>query len=468
MRLILAIVLGGLLAALGACTPSVDPIIATDPPRRIVLVTIDTLRADHLESYGYPRDTAPFLTELARSGVVFANAFTASSHTAPSHASLFTSLFPFQHGLLRNGEHLDRDLDTLAERLRDEGYTTAAFASVRFLRGTSDGFATVDAEEEMEGFYRTGAKTIARAIKWVTERTPDERFLLWVHLYDVHQWEGKRGEYKQSRALVASQSTWPRQRLAAFLQRRHGTDRQYFRQRRENMMDEIDEYDGRIRYVDDQLRRLYDTLRSRALPGEELWIVTADHGEGLGSHSFGGHGRYLHREQLRVPLIVHFSDKRYARREVDSLVRHVDIQPTILDLVSGPTGKAVRAGEGYSLLPLLRSTAETFPVTVSFAQRRPLDRARRRQGWSEGEVYSVHDLRFKYIYRSTADHEFYNLRKDPLEANNLVADSNPAKDRLAEHLEARYLSAPELAGEQPPERIAPQHLAELRALGYID
>jgi arylsulfatase len=431
-------------------------------------VTIDTLRADHLETYGYPVDTAPFLSKLARNGIVFANAFTASSHTAPSHASLFTSLFPFQHGLLRNGERLDNQIETLAERLRMAGYTTAAFTSVRFLQGVSAGFETVDAEAGMEGFYRTGAKTVARAIDWLSGREPDERFFLWIHLYDVHQWETKRPEYDAGRAMVANESRLSQRRLADFVVKQHGTNRGYFRRRRLSMIQEIVEYDGRIRYVDDEIRRLYDTLRSRALPGYDLWIVASDHGEGLGSHNFGGHGRYMYREQLQVPLIVHFSDGRHAGRTVDALVRHVDVQPTVLELVEGSSSDAVQAGEGYSLAPLLTGMVETSPIEFSFAQRRPLDRTRQRQGWVDSEVYSVHNLEYKYIQKSTRDDEFYDLRKDPLELHNLIGKPHPAKDRLAAHLEASYLSSAERTNKNTPERIEPEHLEELRALGYID
>jgi arylsulfatase A-like enzyme len=155
-----------------------------EPPRNVILVTIDTLRADHVGAYGYPRPTTPFLDDLAGRGVLFENAFSSSSHTAPSHATMFTSVYPQAHGVLENGTALPEDLDTLAETLRDNGYQTAAFTSVRFLELLGRGFEHFDADR------RLGGGTVTAARGWLaSDRDADRPLFLWVHVYDVHQYE---------------------------------------------------------------------------------------------------------------------------------------------------------------------------------------------------------------------------------------------------------------------------------------
>jgi arylsulfatase A-like enzyme len=139
-----------------------------------VLVTIDTLRADHLGSYGYPRNVSPFLDELASRGARFAQALTTIAHTAPSHASMFTGLPPMRHGVRANGQTLDASTPTLAGALRAAGWDTAAFTSVKFLGGVSNGFQTVSA-------VRRGADQVTReAIEWLGSRDSSRPFFIWV------------------------------------------------------------------------------------------------------------------------------------------------------------------------------------------------------------------------------------------------------------------------------------------------
>ena len=157
-----------------------------EPPRLIVLITIDTLRADHLPMYGYPRDTSPFLAELAAEGVVFESAYSNIATTAPAHASIFTSLYPTQHGVTRNGKVLDEVVETLAERLVGAGYTTVAVASTNrhFLKaGIMRGFTHTD-EPDVEP-YRPAAESVDVAIGKLAE-LGDVPVFLWLHLFDPH------------------------------------------------------------------------------------------------------------------------------------------------------------------------------------------------------------------------------------------------------------------------------------------
>ena len=271
-------------------------------PERVVLVTIDTLRADHMGIYGYPRDTTPFLDSLARSGVVFSQAFATSAHTAPSHASLFTALIPAQHRVFENGSVLKEDRFSLARMFGELGYETAAFVAAEFLRKVAVGFDLVDAEKPTEGRrpYRTADQTMDRVADWLETRRPDEKFFLWVHLYDIHEYYRKKFTPEtQLREMAKS----PVDSLVAFVTEQHNIPSSAYSSPR-NLANTFNQYDAQLRLVDDELRRLYSLMDESGHNRRTLWIITSDHGEGLGNHGHMGHGKYIYQEQLRVPLIL--------------------------------------------------------------------------------------------------------------------------------------------------------------------
>src|SRR6185436_12408394 len=152
----------------------------------LVLVTIDTLRADHVSCYGYPRETTPFLDSLAERGVRFTRAMSAVSHTAPSHATMLTGLVPAVHGVLHNGENLDPGALDLARLFASAGYETAAFLNVEFLRGIAGSFGRTEAFAVTDG--HDSADVVDAALAWMEKERKGERFFLWVHLYDPHEW----------------------------------------------------------------------------------------------------------------------------------------------------------------------------------------------------------------------------------------------------------------------------------------
>src|SRR5688572_24614148 len=173
---------------------------------RVVLVTIDTLRADHLPFYGYPRMTAPFLTDLANRSVVFEEAYAHSSHTLPSHASLFTSLLPTEHRARENGQELSPEIPTMAGWFRQHASRTGAFTATKFLLRATPGFEVAEspAEKGVPGRRRgaEGREVIARALDWLGKHR-DESFFLWVHLFDVHEWRRQSPEVvRNGRMLV--------------------------------------------------------------------------------------------------------------------------------------------------------------------------------------------------------------------------------------------------------------------------
>jgi arylsulfatase A-like enzyme len=425
-------------------------------------VTIDTLRADHVGAYGYPRDTTPFLDRLAAEGVLFENAFSASSHTGPSHASMMTALQPFQHGLLENGHPLPPGHRTLADLLAGEGYETAAFTSVGFLSELAQGFDHFDAA------WRTGDATTDAALAWLDAREPEAPpFFLWLHLYDPHKLRGPRQKLQSDAERLRLGTPEARRRFLDYLEAR-GLPPGYYPSE-EVLLERFDLYDAGIRFADRQVARLHSRVREVA-PGAR-WIVTSDHGEGMGNHEYDEHGQYLYDEQIRVPLILGGVDgpPRRERR----MVRLVDLYPTVAAWLGRPvtaTGQAPGAPpvQGY---PLLGEPGPAGPLSprLAFGERRPKDRAAHRRRWEDGEVYSLRGRDFKYIHHSEGADELYDLVADPLELRNLAGEAPERTATLREALLAYVGGAGAPGGRRPADEDAlREHEKELRALGYID
>jgi len=436
---------------------------AEPPPRAIVLVTIDTLRADRVGAYGHPRPTTPFLDRLAREGALFENAFSSAAHTSPAHASLFTGLHPSQHGVRSNGQGFGAPSAggylTLAERLAAAGYDTAAVSAVNFLKPIGRGFRTLDMGGEARS-YRTADRTVDRALAWVGTRKPGDRFFLWLHLYDPHlpnrappeilrEFEPATRRAVQAYADDVEErrpSVKGAYRSATALATRHAA------------------YEAEVRFADRELERLFAGMQARQLLSSALWIVTSDHGEGLGDHGYDGHGPFLYDEALRVPLLV-WNAGRFAGARIASLARLVDVLPTLAEWASLPAAPGAFTPQGRSLLPALRDPRARQPPVFAFAQRRPAGPKLR--DYEKGEVFALRDLDFKYIVRTGSQDEMYDLRTDPLEMQDLVPKGVPVGRVLEQRArEAFALASREGEGSaaRPP---SPESEEELRALGYI-
>jgi arylsulfatase A-like enzyme len=450
-----AVALVAVLAMLSGCrhtAPSYD---------NVVLVTIDTLRADHLGLYGYPRPTSPYLDQLGREGVVFWHAVAASSHTAPSHATILTALYPEQHRVLVNGQELDPQIPALAGIVRDAGFETAGFVSVRFLAGLQPGFDIFDTDVTDGEVFRTADGTVDRAIAWLRERDPRRRFALWVHVYDPHQ------------HVVTTRMPEPEYRFMQEDSVRRGKELLYFLQQeqgypRDELSGAINRYDAQVAFVDRQIRRLFEAVAETAPESKTLRVITADHGEGLGNHGLAGHGKHLYQEQVRIPLILHGATERLRHAVVTSLVRHVDVLPTVAELLGVPLRRSELRLEGVSLVPLLEKPSADLGIEAAFSQRRPPDERRLGIGWDPGSKLSAQDATHKLILNPEPPHEFYDLERDPNELRNLIHAPDPQKDRLETWLREKYeaLSRDHRTGELSDE-IDPQILEDLKALGYI-
>jgi len=455
-------------ATLPSAHPAASTIAPGQPYDHVVLVTLDTLRADHLPSYGYTRDTAPFFAKLASEGVLFEHALASVSHTAPSHATMLTGLPPRVHGVRRNGNKLAPSVLSLPDLFAAKGFAGAAFLGAQFLSGIAHGFEHVSRKAPQS------PELVDQAISWVRGRG-EQPYFLWLHLYDPHRWKRPKVPAWAREAVVGKEGS------AAFydeLARLHGFPASaggepfalpwsgadgrgatHAARSREDVLEFVDDYDALIRFADSEAQRLYEALE-KGSTRRGLWIVTCDHGEGLGSHGYEGHGGRIYNEQLHVGLVFHATDGSLAPRMVSEIVGHVDLVPTLTELF-GLEWRAPNAEFfGRSLVPLLRGE-DDFPARFFFAEQRRAEDAEAGDG---GEMVAIQDARHKLIRGPDGSEELFALGEDPLELHGL-GDEDARRAELRAALEARLqfysgLSSGEL------EAPAPEFLDELQDLGY--
>jgi arylsulfatase A-like enzyme len=388
----------------------------------VLLVTLDTLRADALGAYGRTPSVTPHLDELAGEGVVFEAAYTVAPLTLPAHASMLTGLFPPRHGVRDNGlAALPQSATTLAERAREARHQTAAFLGAVVLDqgfGLEQGFETYEAPARR--FYggasmgyaeRPAHAVVARAIDWLRARDAERPFLLWVHLWDAHA---------------------PHQPTEDHLARAGG-----------------DPYLGEVAACDLALGRLFAALRAEDLMDSTLVVVVADHGEAFGEHGEVSHGPFVWNTTLRVPLILRLPGGKRAGTRVAGVASVVDVHPTALEALGLTPAKGVRI-DGLSLLgrspPAERGAYfESYYGHLNFGWH-PLS------GWVDGSGKLVH-----------APTPLYFEPSDAGEVQNL-APERPERVRALRGRLEEFARLPAL----PPdaEGLDPELKRSLQALGY--
>ena len=340
-------------AAFAGCTPS--------PPQGILLISIDTLRSDALETYGCPRPTSPFLLELSAGAAVFENAYCPLPGTLPSHMSMLTGLYPEEHGVYPPSGVLGESIPLLAERFQAAGYRTFGSTEGGYVHGGygfSRGFEQWSHEaDRRESDVET---TISRLLRSLAGLAPGERYFAFMHTYVVHDPYGPPEPYASQFWPEAPVPSLPEQLTGPELLKLDRSGRSlsprelsFLRAR----------YDAQVRYVDELLRQMFAELRKLGLLDSTLVVITSDHGE-----EFGEHGRLLHhqvhRECLQVPLIV-LDPRLRAGRRISAVAETIDLTPTILDL-AGLTVPMDLSGE--SLAPWIlgdpRLAAPTSPAYV--------------------------------------------------------------------------------------------------------
>ncbi len=368
------------LSALGATVLALASACGEPEPARpnIVLVSIDSLRPDHLGCYGYGRATSPRIDQLAAEGVRFESALSTSSWTLPAHAAMFTGLYDSTHGLSDNGLRLAPEHRTLAEELKSQGYHTAGFFGGPYLHptfGLGDGFdvyrscmTTVAANLSEEDLRResrsptgrshddiTGPRTAEEVATWSASRPPDRPYFLFVHLWDVHYDFIPPAPYDRMFDPDYSGSIDGRNFM--------GRPEVHARMEKRDLDHVLALYDGEIRFTDDILGQILDGLRAKGMLDNTLVIVTADHGEEFFEHGSKGHQKTLFDEVVKVPLVMHWPGVLPAGRTVADQVRLVDILPSAL-AASGARKRPTTAGR--DILPLARG--ETLAPTSALLE----------------------------------------------------------------------------------------------------
>jgi arylsulfatase A-like enzyme len=475
--------LAALLAGI-SCFPSQEVRVLPPPsglshpgPRQpnVILITLDTVRADHLSAYGYGRDTTPALKKFAEEAVLYRNAVAPADFTLPSHASLFTGLYASTHGAYITpqavgGRPLDSRFQTLAEILSKKGYFTAAVvANTLFLDAKYDldqGFQYYDFRSPVSFWtepldmhsIRFGvtrllrtwwlefrrAADINREAAQVLDRARRRPFLLFLNYMDAHH------PYEPPPPF---DTLFPGKDPSF---RRHVYGRLFFRVLSGGKLTErerdhlISQYDGGIAYLDSNLGRLFSELKRRALYDNSLIIVTSDHGEAFGLHGLMGHaGISVYQNLIRIPLLIKYPHQSRAK-VVNETVSLVDVLPTILNVLHYANPKDI---EGQSLLAARDNGAisECYPVMYSIPRLNRIERA-------------IISGNMKLITSDRGRRELYDLAKDPSESHNLFAT-----DDRGQKLEARLdnwlaLIKPRLRHALP---VGRQQLDRLKSLGYL-
>jgi arylsulfatase A-like enzyme len=460
-----------LLAALAACGRDVAP-------PGVVLVSIDTLRADHLGFHGYPHPTSPFMDALARESTVFENAVPTCPATAPSIASLLTGVHRNAHGARRNGAVLRDDATTLAERLHAAGYRTLARGSNPVL-GPRQGFAQGFDVFSLPDYSResAGSAAVARDATALLHDVGDRPFFLWVHFIDPHGPYVAPERYRSlfpatdyrregDVELPVSTANYGLHVIPAYTALPGIRDPAEYRAR----------YDAEIRYVDDGVRTVVEALRAHGLWDHVVFVLTADHGESLGEHDYWfQHGFFTYDDCLHVPLLIHGPAVPGGRR-VRASVSLVDVVPTILELVRLPPAPDVA---GRSLVPLVHGDetadraafAQTYYGSQQYAMRvgptkiivTPARTGTQREpAPTPGELLAPPHERV----------ELYDLAADPGELHDLSRqrpdETKKLKWQVSTWLVAQQpRGAPTVEANEPPD-VDPELQQNLRALGYVN
>lgn len=420
-------------------------------PKRLILITVDTLRADHLSSYGYSRVTSPHLDELVDTeATLFRNAYASSSWTLPSVTSFLTSLYPPQHKVVDDSLHLSPRVPTLAAALEQEGWLTAAivshlYASSRF--GLNSGFLEFDeilpGPDSAESYFDAGV-ILAKARRWIAFHS-DEQFFLYIHLFDPHFDYAPPSPF--DRTFVDPSYDGKADGSWEYVGRYSAADQ---RLEEKDLAQVVALYDGEIRFVDEQLGDFFTFLKDAGLWEDTALVFSADHGEEFQEHGSVHHSRTLFEEVLRVPLIVKraFGRTPAQRKLVEERVRTIDVAPTLLDLAAVESPPSF---EGSSLLPLLEREGDDRSI-LAHTHRYSVSKA----ALIVGDEKLILDL--------PGDPVRFDLSSDPRELQPLRGGISPLQERLTSELHRM------LAFQTDPGQVAltDEERQRLEALGYVE
>jgi len=424
----------------------------------VILIIIDTLRADHLGCYGYRRDTSPGIDRFAAEGMLFENCFSHAPSTSSSVASILSGFLPHETKVT-NKTVVSKQLRTLPLMLRSHGYKTAAVVSnyvFRDKRGWENGFDIYDAK--MKGHElnredipeRIAEHTTDRAVK-VLKKFRKDNFFLWLHYQDPH------GPYTPPATvgeLFKSTADKPHLlKLNGTGSGRHGIPSYQRLGASRDFHHYVSQYDGEIRYTDGHLKRLFDTLKQLELYSDSFIVFTADHGEGMGGHDYYfAHGEYLYNSLTHVPLIMKWPAGPAGTKK--DIVEHIDVVPTILKVLGVAPSPGLR---GCDLAGPIPAGREIFAKMETAMVKDKIK-------------YSILADGFKLIHTPLYDrYELYDMKKDFGEEQDLVNES--AYNQVTKGLKARleHIRRQDLLklGTVKSGELSDDELEKLRTLGYV-
>jgi arylsulfatase A-like enzyme len=436
--------------ALAMMASASAPVTAEEPAPHVLIITVDTLRADRLGSHGYARDTSPNIDALLAGGVRFSQARTVEPLTTPGLTSMITALYPHNHGATRNGMRMREGLPSLTKVLKRRGYSTGAFVGNWTLNDDISGmgehfdhFETVLTRSRWLFWAKEAdaGDINSAALEWLESQRaedPERRLFLWVHYVEPH------GPYKSHPEFAAQLGLGSRAPST----------------RKER-------YDSEIAFVD---ARIGEFLKSvdEVLDGEErLTVFTSDHGESLGEHGYWGHGRHCYEAGLRIPLGLHWPGK-IEPSVIDAPALNIDIPQTVLGLLGLPT---LEGFEGLDWTPVLAGDEPPPTRRVGLFQShrgavhgQDNERARQR---GLLEVAVVIEGRKEILRIDSGLRRIFEVTGDPSEQQNLVTDDSSVSVELSSWLE-RVQAGLAHSDELPAPVLSTGEIERLRALGYID
>lgn len=434
----------------------------------LLLITIETTRADHLGAYGYHRDTTPEIDRFASQGALFEQYSSVSPRTNPSLASLMTSRYPHEHGVRHLLVPLAPENRTLAEILRDAGYATAAVQTHPGLTAASGLAQGFDRYEDDTQAHFTADAALGIVAAWLKDLAgAGKPWFVWVHLMDPH-WPYYPPPGWRDRFAPEDPRPIELYRALEAKAARHGDV--YFR----NAMppDEVrafvDLYDAEIRYTDESIGALLDVLEDLGLRRNTVVAISADHGESLGEHDYYfEHGDFGTQAEIHVPLVLVAPERIPAGTRVPWTASSLDLAPTLLDLLDVSAGDAFR---GRSLVGLLDpATARDRPCFGEVDEKFHPENTRREVEGVAGKWRWVREGRFKLMYRPRAERAperlLYDLSTDPGETLDVSALHPEAFRALGEKFD-RWLA--EDPGSDAGIEMTDEQRERLRSLGYVD
>jgi arylsulfatase A-like enzyme len=441
------------------------------PNHNVVLILIDTLRADHLSLYGYERETTPSTDAFAREGIVFENARSQAACTYPSANSLLTSKTPIRFlGQASGSMGIPEDIQSIAEILHKEGYETVAVSGspvvidkpngINGQGGYGRGFSRFDiCECEGDGCswrYKPHAACLNRkAMDQISERGDTEKPLfLYLHFMDPHGPYYPPGEeFIVYGSDYEGERNWVPGVLQNQIEKMIYSGGEPFDVKKEDLDHLINLYDDEIRYFDGQFAKLIEEMKSRKIWDETIFILVSDHGEEFMDHQSIKHCHTLYDSEIRIPFIVRLPGSRFAGRN-NELVENLDVLPTVLDYLG--VNSTELALDGHSLRPIIEAGKAVRAYSFS----------------SQNTLRSIADDRYKLIYDIASKKEIlFDLQEDPREEHDISSNENPHQTRLMNALHQWLVEVEgndSATSTKRAQEISKETEEKLRAIGYIE